>query len=464
MNWPAGAGWLDSPQMMLMQRFLDLASMRQTLISTNIANIDTPGYSRQQAILEETPPVLVGNVAFGTGVELSQVVSLRDSILDLRVNQETQQQGALNSFLGSAQQIQSLFNETNGTGLQSDLTAFFNSLSQLSTNPSDLNLRQAVLTAGQNLASAFNQTSSALTTIQRNVDLSVTQTVNQINTLTQQIAAVNTQVSAATAAGQNPGPFVDERQQLINQLSNLVDVSEINAGNGSLTLTTSSGAPLVVAGQSFALTTKTNGTTGLQDVYSQGTDITANITSGQLAGQLQIRDQEIPKIQNSLDTLASSLANGVNTQHRAGYDLNGAPGGNFFVPPTGLAGAAASLAMAITDPTKFAASSDGTPGDNGNVNAILDLQNQTIVNGQTPLNAYSSLVFQVGNDVQTAQTNQQAGSQVLNQLQNLQGGVSGVDINEESANLIRFQNAYQASAQVASVINTLLQTTIDMVQ
>lgn len=431
--------------------------------SNNIANVNTPGYSRQRPDLEETPPIQIGQIAFGTGVDLSEVVSLRDSILDLRVNQETQQQGKLNSFLGTAQQIQSLFNETNGTGLQGDLSAFFNSLSQLSANPSDLNLRQAVLTSGQNLASAFNQTSAALTAIQRNVDLSVTQTVTQINTLTQQIATVNAQVSAATTAGQNPGPFIDQRQQLMNQLSNLVDISEINAGNGSVTLTTTSGAPLVVGNQTFALTTQPDATTGLQHVFSQGTDITAKISGGELAGQLQIRDQEIPGIQNSLDTLASSLANSVNTQHQAGFDLNGAAGGNFFVPPTGVAGAASSLAAAIADPAKIAASGDGTPGDNGNVNAILALQNQAIVNGQTPVNAYANLVFQIGNDMQTAQTTQQAGGQVLAQLQNLQGGVSGVDINEESANLIRFQNAYQASAQVASVVNSLLETTINMV-
>lgn len=432
--------------------------------SNNIANVNTPGYSRQRPDLEETPPIQIGHIAFGTGVELNKVVSLRDSILDLRVNQETQQQGKLDSFLGTAQQIQSLFNETNGTGLQSDLSAFFSSFSQLSTNPSDLNLRQAVLTSGQNLASAFNQTSAALTTIQRNVDLSVTQTVTQINTLTQQIATVNVQVSAATTTGQNPGPFIDQRQQLMNQLSNLVDISEINAGNGSITLTTTNGAPLVVGNQSFTLTTQPDATTGLQHILSQGTDITAKISAGELAGQLQIRDQEIPNIQNSLDTLASSLANSVNTQHQAGFDLNEAAGGNFFVPPTAVAGAASSLAVAISDPTKIAASSDGTPGDNGNANAILALQDQAIANGQTPVNAYANLVFQIGNDVQTAQTSQQAGGQVLDQLQNLQGGVSGVDINEESANLIRFQNAYQASAQVASVINSLLETTIGMVQ
>lgn len=403
-------------------------------------------------------------VAFGTGVQLQQVVSLRDSILDLRINQETQQQGQLNGFLGGAQQIQTLFNEAGGTGLQSDITAFFNSLSQLSTNPSDLNLRQAVITAAQNLASAFNSASNSLSTLQRNTDLSVTQSVAQINTLTKQIAALNQQVSATEAAEQNAGPFIDQRQQLINQLSNLVDVSEINAGNGSLTLTTRGGAALVVGGQNFALTTQTNAS-GFQDIVSQGSDITASISGGQLAGQLQIRDQDIPSLQSTLDALAGNLASAVNTQHQAGFDLNGAAGGNFFVPPpAGNTGAAAGLRVAIADPRKLAASGDGSAGDNTNASALAAIQNQNIVNGLTPIGAYSGVVFKIGNDVQSAQSNLEAGSLVLQQLKNLQGGISGVDINEESANLIRFQNAYTASAQVASVISTLLQTTINMVQ
>src|SRR5437762_6837152 len=124
--------------------------------SNNIANVNTPGYSRQRPDLEETPPIQIGGLNFGTGVELKQVVSLRDSILDLRVNQETQQQGRFEGFLGSAQQIQSFFNETTGTGLQTNLTAFFNSLSQLSTSPSDLNVRLSVLTSAQRLPPSPN--------------------------------------------------------------------------------------------------------------------------------------------------------------------------------------------------------------------------------------------------------------------------------------------------------------------
>ena len=432
--------------------------------SNNIANVNTPGYSRQRPDLEETPPIQIGGLNFGTGVELKQVVSLRDSILDLRVNQETQQQGRLEGFLGPAQQIQSFFNETTGTGLQANLTAFFNSLSQLSTSPSDLNVRQSVLTAAQNLSTSFNQAATNLSRLQTSVNLNVTQSVSQINTLTAQIATANAQVSAAQSANRNPGPFVDQRQQLLNQLSNLVDISEINAGNGNLTITTSNGAPLVVGGQSFQLSTQTDASTGLQDIISQGTNITSQITGGQLAGQLQIRDQEIPAIQNSLDTLAFNLSSAVNTQHKLGFDLNGNAGGNLFTPLASASGAASQISVAITNPSLVAASADGTPGNNANANALLGLQNQAIASGQTPLNFYGNLVFKIGNDVGTAQAGQSAGSQVLSQLQNLQGGVSNVDLNEESANLIRFQNAYQASARVVSVINSLLDATINMVQ
>jgi len=441
--------------------------------TNNIANANTPGYSRQVPNLEEAGTIQIGSLTYGTGVQLGSVTSLRDAVLDLRVNQETQQQGQLNAFLEGGQQIQELFNETSGTGLQAPLSAFFNSLSGLASNPSDLTTRQNVITSVQDLATAFNQTSNNLNTLQRNTDLAVQQSVSQVNSLTAQIAQVNQQVVTATKSGENAGPFEDQRQQLINQLSNYIDVSEIDAGDGGLTLTTTSGAALVVGNQSFALSTQANPTTGFQDVYSNGSDITSQITGGALAGQIQIRDQEIPAMQNSLDTLAYNLSTAVNNQNKAGYDLNGNPGGNLFTPLTQVQGAAASLTVATTDPTLIAAS--GTPGpyntaaninatgDNSNANALLALQNQNIVDGQTPLSYYSDLVFKIGNDVSTAQTTQQAGSQTLLQLQNLQGGVSGVDINEEAANLVRFQTAYQASAQVATVINTLLQATINMV-
>jgi flagellar hook-associated protein 1 FlgK len=200
-------------------------------------------------------------------------------------------------------------------------------------------------------------------------------------------------------------------------------------------------------------------------VFSQGSDITASIAGGSLGGAIEARDSTIPSILSSLDSLAANLENSFNSVNQAGTDLNGNPGGNLFVPPpAGNSGAAEQMSVAITDPAQIAASLDGSPGDNSNITAMLALQNQSIVNGQTPLDAYSNLVFQVGNSVSTAQSESQASAAMVQQIQNQIGSVSGVSINEEAANLVQYQNAYQAAAQVASVINTLTATAINLGQ
>jgi flagellar hook-associated protein 1 FlgK len=431
--------------------------------TNNVANANTPGYAREVPVFQENPPLTYGSLQFGTGVSLGQTQSIRDNILQIRIDQEGQQGGQLDSFVSSMQQMQTLFNEASGVGLQTPITSFFNSWQQLASDPTNLNYRQNVLTSAQNLAEAFHQISAGLTSQQTNLDLSVQQSVTQVNQLTTQIAKLNGQVAAMSGAGQDASGLVDQRDQLIQQLSGLVDVSYVSSGNNGLTLTTTSGAPLVVGNQSFSLTTGTDPTTGLTHIYSQGTDITSSIASGQLAGELEARDQQIPATLASLDTLAAGIANAVNTQSAAGYDLSGNPGGNFFVPPpAGGTGAAAALQVAITDPALVAASSDGTTGSNGNANAMAALANQAIVAGQTPASYYSGVVFQIGNTVSNAQMEQSANHLVLQQLENQRGALSGVSLDQEAANLIQYQQAYDAMARVITIISDLTQSAVQL--
>jgi len=433
------------------------------VVSNNIANVNTPGYTREVANFAETAPITYGNLQFGTGVELQSVQSISDSVLQLRLDQETQNQGKLSTVSNGLNQVQTLFNEAAGTGLQSLLSQFFGGLQQVAANPTDSGLRQAVLGDAQSLAAGFNQTASALVTQQQDADQSVTQTVGQINQLTSQIATLNGEITTATGNGpnSNANAFTDQRSELINQLSQLVDVQQITADTTGLTLTTKGGAPLVVGNQSFNLQTQTNAN-GFQDVYSQGTDITSSIQSGNLAGDLQLRDQTIPADLSQLDTLANGLATAVNTQNAAGFDLNGNPGGNIFVPPAAVTGAALNLAVATTDPNDIAASADGTPGNNVNATALANLQNQNIIAGQTPINYYSGLVFQVGNEAATASSDLQGENLLVQQLQDQVGAVSGVSLNEEGSNLILYQNAYTAASHVATAISNMIQTALAM--
>jgi flagellar hook-associated protein 1 len=432
------------------------------ITANNIANVDTAGYSREQVNLAQNFPVQVGNIQFGTGVTLDQTTSVRDNLLDIRLDQENQTASQLSAFLGPMNQVQALFNETSGSGLQAPLTAFFDSFTQLADNPGDSSLRENVITAGQDLASSIQQDASSLQSLQSNTDLGVQQSVSQINTLTSEIAGLNVQISGLVGAGEDAGTFIDQRTQLVQQLSGLIGISQTPAGNSSLTLSTANGASLVVGGQSFALSTQINSQTGFHDVYADGTDISSTISGGILGGQIQVRDQEIPSILSKLDTFAYGLATAVNTQSQAGFDANGNPGVNFFTPPASVNGAASSISVAITNPDLVAASSDGTIGSNGNAQALANLQNQNVVDGQTPANYYGGLVFQIGNDVSNANAEQTSVGLVQQQLQNQQGSISGVSLDEEAVNLIRYQSAYQASANVVSVVNELLYTLINM--
>jgi flagellar hook-associated protein 1 FlgK len=430
--------------------------------TNNVANVNTPGYSRQVPDMVSSNPIVIDPLTLGTGVTLKSIDSIRDPILESRIQQETQTQGQLGALVSALQQTQ--VNFTSGSGdIGTAITNFFNSINQLSTSPTDLSVRQGVITAATNLATSFNTTANNLTQQQTNLDLNVVQTVGQVNQLSQQIAQLNAQISTLQNVGQTAGSFIDQRTLAIGQLSSLIDVSVIPSDN-SLILTTANGAPLVVGQKSFQLQTgpKPN-SVGLHEVFSQGNDITAFITSGQLGGTLAARDQQVPAIQTQLDTLASSFATNVNAVQTAGYDLNGnlATLQPLFNTPA-LTGAAASLSVAITQPSQIAAASNNTAGSNGNAESMYALASQGIINGQTPTGYYSSIVFNVGNDVSNASAEQTASTQVLQQLHDQRASISGVSLDQEAANLVQYQNAYAASAQIITAINTIMLDVINM--
>jgi len=428
--------------------------------ANNVANANTPGFSRQRPVLIPGDPVILGDLSFGMGVVLDKLQSLRDPILELRLNQQTQQQGKLDSALGALQQIQVMFSGTD-SGIGDAVTKFFDSLQQLSTDPSSMSLRQGVLAAATNLATVFNTTSHNLLSQRANLDLNVKQTVDDINTLTAQIAIISGQITNLENVHEDASIFIDKRTTLIRQLSSLVDVSVIQTEHG-IALTTSNGTPLVSETTSFPLTTAI-GADGMQRILAQGKDVTSSLVAGKLAGLVAMRDTTIPGIQGNLDQLAAGLATALNVAHRSGFDLNGDPGGDLFVPPpVGGVGAAASLRVAFTDTALLAASSDGTPGSNGNLTVLSAVHDQAVVAGQKPLDFYSRLVFQIGSDTANASADLNASSLILRQLEDQRSSISGVSLDEEATNIVRYQTAYQAAARVVTTVNDLLAAAVNL--
>jgi flagellar hook-associated protein 1 FlgK len=428
--------------------------------SNNISNINTPGYSRQRPILVEGDPIWQWPLTFGSGVVLEKVESVRDPVLELRIHAEKQQQSRLEALVTGMSQTELMFSGSSGD-IGDSLSKFFNSLQQLSTDPTSIPLRQGVLTAAGNLASAFRSVVRNIQQQRSNLDRSVEQAVREANTITGQIAKLNLQVTTLENLHQDASAFVDRRNVLIGQLSQLIDVSVIRSDN-TITLTTANGTALVAGERAFQLDTHAD-SSGVQHIFAEGTDITGTIVGGKLAGLLDIRDRKLPSIIADLDTLAAGLASSMNSVHRAGFDLNGLPGGDLFAPPpAGIQGAAASFAVQITDPALLAASSDLSSGNNANLLQLLAVRNQAVVGGETPLDFYANTVFKVGNEVASNSAAQDASSLILQQLENQRSSISGVSLDEEAANLLRYQHAFEAAARVVSTISEVMDVAVNL--
>lgn len=425
--------------------------------SNNIANSSTTGYTREVVNLSESGPVTQNGVSYGTGVTLNGYTSVRDEVLQLQIYRQQSQTSYSEAQANALEQAQAPFADTTNN-ISTNITSFFNDLSAMSTDPSNSALRQTVLSDAQNIANSFHSTASSLSSLSSSLDQTVAPTVSQINQLTSQIANLNAQIQSAGANGQNTSTLEDSRTQLVSQLSQLTNVQTTQTGQG-LTITTGNGTPLVAGSNAYTLTTAA-GSNGMTDVMANGQDITASINGGSLGGTLQVRDTALTGLTSQLDTLASQFASAVNTANAAGYDLTGASGSAIFSSSNGGSITAANIQVAITSRSQIAASSDGTTGSAGNLSTLLAVKSTALPSGLTPTDAYAQIVSNVGQQASQATTNNTAANTVLTQLQTQLASVSGVSLDEETANMIRYQMAYQAAAKVISTVDTLANTLI----
>ena len=424
--------------------------------NNNIANANTPGYDREIVNLSAAGSIDSAGVSIGDGVLVNSVTSVRDQLLDERIQQQTSSQAAASAQSGVLATIEPSF-ATSSSNVGTALSSFFSSVSALSSAPSNQADRQTVISNAQSLVNQFHATSSALTSTQVGLNTQVDGDVTQINTLASQIASLNGQISQAVNPEDSVGTLISERAQAEQQLAGLTQIA-ITTSQAGDTVTTGTGTALVAGAQSFSLTTVAGADGLTQVVDSAGTTITSQLASGDLGGLLTARDGQIPSYISQLDSLASGFVTAFNAAQASGYDLSGSVGSNLFTGTT-----AASIALSTTDGASLAASSDGTSGSNGNVQNLTDVQSKALPTGESPTEAFASLVNSVGDDASQASAESTAVQATLTQLTNQQSATSGVSIDEESSNLIRFQQAYEAAAEVITTIRSLFNTTIDMV-
>ena len=426
--------------------------------SNNIANANTPGYSRQVVSLSSAALVQNGS-SVDEGVSYKGFTSVRDAVLGMAVNAATSQQGSLTAQNALLSQINTAFSGAT-TGIGASLSTLFSDLSALSTNPTDSSARQTVLSDANALADAFHQGATALSNASSVANQQVSAAVAQVNDLSQQIAILNGQISSAEANGDDGGALTDQRDALTTQMAQLIGVSTTQTG-GAPTLTTSNGSPLVIGDSAYRLQVATAPDGSAHVLDSEGNDITNELSGGTIGGAITARDNTIPALSQQLDTLASQFATAMNAAQAAGYDASGNPGVAMFTVP-GTGSAAAGITVALMGGSQIAASSDGSAGSSGNVKTLLAVQTTNLPSGASPTDGYASLVSNVGFAGAQVSSGLAATSLSLQQLSSQQDSESAVSIDEETANLIRYQQAYSASARVISTINDIYGTLMSM--
>jgi flagellar hook-associated protein 1 FlgK len=455
---------------------LDADQAALDIVANNTANVNTPGYTLETPTWEQNDSVSLGGINFGSGVSVTGAQSQRDRVLEQAMQQQTQTESGSAARLTALDQMQAIFSGATSagtdtsaaSGIGSDLSNFFDSLSSLEASPSNDAPRQSVLSSAGTLASDFNNAAAQLGSQQLSLDEQSTSVVGQANTLLESIAQLNVQIQSASPNA-DAGTLEDQRQQDLTDLSQLIGIRTVTTEHNGLTVTTMGGALLVSEGQAYQVTSgEDDGVTHFFD--AQGTDITSDLTSGggQLGGILTARDQDIPQVESSLDELAYSVASQMNTLNEGGSDLNGNAGTAIFGLPAGATandptGSAAGISVVITDPSGIAAAASGAgSSDNTNVVAMANLENAGIVNGISPTSYFSDMVTSLGSltsEVSSENTAQQA---ALTQLNDQIGSISGVNLNDEAAQLETLEQSYEAASKLFTVLDQVMVSALNL--
>ncbi len=565
---------------------LYVSKMAINVTGNNVANVNTPGYSKERVDILPSMPLVEYAGVFGTGAEVSQIISTRNTLIDKRVRNANEEMNFYNKLNNTLDEIQSVFNEENGVGLKGAMEQFFNAWHALSLNPDLETARQQVIEKGLTLSKALRDAYSSLQQIRNGLDDSVSYTITQINSLAKRIAQLNYEIAKAELGDKDHANTLrDERSKLIEKLTGLANVTILEGSydkNSKPEMTILLGGMPIVSGKDYnelsALKLKGEKYNRVYFVESSGAkiDITGRITNGSLGAILKLRDRTVPEYQNDVDKIASTLIQKVNELHSAGagltpysqiegiypadphaalsitqatgldipvktgsfkvkvVDSKGNKVGVFTVPVNGddhlikesptdthsvinrfnniLQGyAMMSISPAgnvqITaingykfaftydssnflaalglntffsghgaqdinvntllqdDPSKIAAGKTLEPGDSSNAQKIAQIQLDKVMvnNTQTVDEYYNAFLGKIGATKQRFDEIYKAKQAVYQQLKTTQQSLEGVSLDEEAANLIKFQRAYQANAKYISIVDQMTQTLINMV-
>ena len=525
--------------------------------SNNIANVNTPGYSRQDVIMQIANPVTISGKHIGRGVGDVEIRRFFDNFTFHQILGQSNNYGRSDSLDRSLSHIEQIFNEAQGFGLSNTMKEYFNAWQEVATNPDESAQRSTLLVKAEGFVNTVKQMESDIKDTLTFINDEVGDAVKQINVLAENIAEVNGKIMEVEAGGVEPANvFRDQREKMMKDLSQLIDYDWHEDKDGTVTIVAGRGA--IVAGVEHYDMSSALNLEGDRDVYLHDVNVTSFISGGELGGYISVRDDIKSNSLNNLRTLVASIIQETNDLHyNNGYDLDGntninffdplqlytrddstggssaritsssitdqspsalslneydivftdattyevrdhatgaalspavtgvydplgttitfngiqidiagtaAAGDTFFVSP--LKNAIANFGVAITDGRQVAAASSAStlPGDNSNALDIVSLNssNVTNLNGDSFNDYYSEIVSTAGSLSQAASDSLEFDNNLLFELNNRRESVSGVSLDEEAANLIRYQRAFEAGARIIKLTDDLLEMIINL--
>lgn len=437
--------------------------------SHNIANANTPGFSRQRVLLR--PIGIDGSDHFGrdallgrtgNGVDASDVNRVRNIFIDYQQRAAFGAKGQADAQASALETAELVFNDPTDEGMSALLGKFWNAWHDVVNDPEASASRSSLVHATNTLSTRIQRAYTQLSEQRADLNYQVDAVAQRINGAAEEIATLNFQIKQVELTGDKANDLRDRRDLLVDELSKLGKITYTEQSDTSLTVYLGN-HELVVGNTARAVrTVEDPGNPGMRRVEFALDNEPVQTSTGELAGILQARDTDIPALLGKLDALAGQLITSVNALHSSGYGLDGSTGLDFFTG-TGAADIAVNSVLA-GDPRKIATSSTANaPGNADLALQIAGLQQATAMSGgtQTFDDFYANMITVLGADVSRAKGSATSGQMLTDHLEALRQSVQGVNIDEEVTNLNAAQHAYQAAARVITTIDEMLDTLIN---
>ncbi len=435
-------------------------------IGHNIANVNTPGYTRQRVSITTTLPEPHQAGPVGSGVQATDIRSVRDLFLNQQYRQENKNLGQWQAMEKTMTQIEAMFNEPNDGTLSELLNEFWNAWDDLTQfgQTESASARIALLEKTNLVTGEFHRLYKGLQDLQTSINKDVDLMVENVNSLSNEIALLNKKISREEVDGDKANDLRDRRDLLIDQLSELVDVNTLELKNGAVMVQIGS---MILADdqRSIRITTQptTVGGVRVSELRWENSENVVLSGNGQLKGLIDTRDDVITGYMDSLNEMAGTLVSQVNAIHEAGYGLDGTTGYSYFDSRYDTA-EKISLAFDIEqDINLIAASQSGEVGDNVNALAIADLREALMFNnGKATMGEYyNSIISKVGVETSKAMQFREDYALLVEQIENSRQSVQGVSLDEEMAQMIKYQHAFDAAARVITTMDEALDMVIN---